>query len=62
MFWARPNGLKALFDLNLNWEDYPEEPLPYDGSLLHALERLFGVLVTNSGGSILLTNVPGITR
>jgi hypothetical protein len=62
MFWARPNGLKALFDLNLNWEDYPEEPLPYDGSLLHALERLFGVLVTNSGGRILLTNVPGITR
>ena len=62
MFWARPNGLKALFDLNLSWEDYPEEPLPYDGSLLHALERLFGILVTHSGGSILLTHVSGSTR
>lgn len=62
MFWARPDGLKALFDLNLSWEDYPEEPLPYDGSLLHALERLFGILVTHRGGSILLTNVSGCTR
>ncbi len=62
MFWARPGLLKALFDLNLNWEDYPEEPLPYDGSMLHALERLFGIAVTHRGGSILLTNVPGVTR
>ncbi len=62
MFWARPRGLKALFKLNLNWEDYPEEPLPYDGSLLHAIERLFGVVAVSSGGSILLTHVPGRTR
>jgi len=62
MFWARTEGLKALFDLNLGWEDYPEEPLPYDGSLLHALERLLGILATRSGGTILLTNVPGSTR
>jgi len=62
MFWARTAGLKALFDLNLHWEDYPEEPLPYDGSLLHALERLFGILATSSGGSILLTNVSGKAR
>ena len=62
MFWARPAGLKVLFDLHLGWEDYPEEPLPYDGSVLHALERLFGVLATSGGGSILLTNVSGSTR
>ena len=62
MFWARTAGLKALFDLNLHWEDYPEEPLAYDGTLLHALERLFGILVTSNGGAILLTNVPGSTR
>jgi len=62
MFWARTEGLQTLFDLNLVWEDYPEEPLPYDGSLLHALERLLGILVTHCGGTILLTNVPGKTH
>ena len=62
MFWARTTGLKALFDLNLHWDDYPEEPLGYDGSLLHALERLFGILSTNNDGEILLTNVSGCTR
>lgn len=62
MFWARTAGLKSLLDLNLHWEDYPEEPLPYDGSLLHALERLFGILPAYSGGTILQTNVSGSTR
>jgi len=62
MFWARTAGLKALWDMNLCWEDYPEEPLPYDGSLLHALERLFGILPVYNGGTVLLTNVSGCTR
>lgn len=62
MFWARTAGLKALLDMNLNWEDYPKEPLPYDGSLPHVLERLLGILATYSGGSILQTNVSGSTR
>jgi len=62
MFWARTTGLEELFNLNLSWEDYPEEPVPYDGSLLHAIERLFGLLVTDGDGSILLTNVEGCTR
>jgi glycosyltransferase involved in cell wall biosynthesis/SAM-dependent methyltransferase len=40
MFWFRPSALRRLFDLRLAWDDYPREPLPYDGSLLHALERI----------------------
>jgi hypothetical protein len=62
MFWARTAGLKALFDLHLQWEDYPEEPLAHDGTLLHALERLLGIFATYRGGSILQTNVSGSTR
>ena len=42
MFWARTDALKQLIELDLNWSDYPVEPLPYDGSILHALERLMG--------------------
>ncbi|MFZ5524811.1 MAG: rhamnan synthesis F family protein [Pseudomonadota bacterium] len=62
MFWARATGLQALLDLNLDWEDYPEEPLAYDGTLLHALERLFGILASYNGGAILQTYVPGSNR
>jgi lipopolysaccharide biosynthesis protein len=62
MFWARPSSIKQLFELGLTWEDYPEEPLPYDGSMLHAIERLFGIVAMANQGSIMLTNVPGCTR
>jgi glycosyltransferase involved in cell wall biosynthesis/SAM-dependent methyltransferase len=40
MFWFRPSALRRLFALRLDWEDYPKEPVPYDGSLLHAIERI----------------------
>ncbi|MBL1258889.1 rhamnan synthesis F family protein [Methylocystis sp. Sn-Cys] len=62
MFWARPRALKPMFDLGLEWNDYPAEPLPYDGSLLHGLERLYGLAATQSGFEIWNTNVPGVTR
>ena len=42
MFWARADAFQQLVKLNLNWDDYPAEPISHDGSLLHALERLFG--------------------
>lgn len=62
MFWARVDALRPLFDLGLNWQDYPVEPLPYDGSILHALERLLPFVVEKQGFRWVLTNVPGITR
>lgn len=62
MFWARPAALKAMVDLRLDWSDYPTEPLPYDGSLLHGLERLYGLSVNHAGLSIVNTYVPGVTR
>jgi glycosyltransferase involved in cell wall biosynthesis/SAM-dependent methyltransferase len=62
MFWARVEALRPLFDLRLNWQDYPAEPLPYDGSMLHALERLLPFVVAKQGFRSVLTNVLGITR
>lgn len=62
MFWARAEALAPLINLNLSWDDYPKEPLPYDGSMLHALERLFGLSLPLSNLRFASTNVIGITR
>ena len=62
MFWARPAVLQPLFDLGLSSEDWPDEPLPYDGTLLHALERALGLLTWGRPGAFATTYVPGITR
>jgi hypothetical protein len=62
MFWARTDALKPLIDLNLQWEEYPEEPLPIDGSMLHALERIFGILPSLTGFRTVVTRVEGIAR
>lgn len=62
MFWARAEALKPLFDLALAWGEYPAEPLPYDGSMLHALERLLPFVVQQQGFRSVLTNVEGVTR
>jgi lipopolysaccharide biosynthesis protein len=62
MFWARTECFTPFLRLGLTWEDYPEEPLAYDGSVLHALERLFPLVVEAGGHEIALTNVPTITR
>lgn len=61
MFWARTEALKPLFDLNLDWGDYPVEPIDHDGTMLHAIERLIPFVVRERGFDIAVTNVPGVT-
>lgn len=61
-FWMRPAAFKPLLDLNLRWDDYPEEPLPVDGTMLHGLERLFGIIPVQTGYRTVLTNIPGVSR
>jgi glycosyltransferase involved in cell wall biosynthesis len=62
MFWARSSALKPLFDLNLGWDDYPEEPVPYDGTMLHALERLLPFVIRHGGYDYATTHIPGVGR
>ncbi len=62
MFWARVEALLPLLTGQFGWEDYPEEPLPYDGTILHAIERLVPFVAQKTGYRIAMTNVPGITR
>jgi lipopolysaccharide biosynthesis protein len=62
MFWARVQALAPLFERNLDWQDYPVEPLPYDGTILHVLERLLPFVTSKQGFRLVLTNVKGVTR
>jgi glycosyltransferase involved in cell wall biosynthesis len=62
MFWCRPVALKPLFSLRLAWNDYPEEPVPYDGTILHAIERLLPLVVHNAGYRYATTHIRGVTR
>ncbi len=62
MFWARVDAISPLFDLNLDYGDYPEEPVPYDGTILHAIERLLPFVSNKMGYHNVLTNVEGISR
>jgi lipopolysaccharide biosynthesis protein len=44
MFWIRRELLDLLKPLNLSQDDFPEEAGQTDGTLQHALERIFGAL------------------
>ena len=62
MFWARTAALQPLIDLNLQWEDYPEEPVAIDGTMLHAMERIFGIVPGLAGYRTVVTRVEGVAR
>jgi hypothetical protein len=62
MFWARSEALRPLLALNLDWNDYPEEPVAIDGTILHALERLLPFAAGHAGYRYATTSVPGWTR
>ena len=62
MFWARTKAIEPILRLGLGWGDYPSEPLAGDGTVLHAVERLFGVVASQGGYSIVRTAVSGCSR
>jgi hypothetical protein len=47
MFWARVDAIKQLFYLDKNRILQPE-PIPYDGSYMHAIERITPSLIENN--------------
>ncbi len=49
MFWFRPKAMKLLFDQDWEYKDFPPEPNKIDGTLLHAVERIYSYVVQQEG-------------
>jgi len=49
MFWARPAAMAPLWALGLGVRDFPAEPTPYDGTVLHAIERMLPAVCEATG-------------
>ncbi len=57
--WFRYEALKPLFDLDLQAEAIPEEPLPQN-SILHAMERLLVYIAWNQGYDFRISPSPRV--
>jgi len=49
MFWFRTKALKKFIDSNWKYEDFPGEPMPFDGTISHAFERLYCYAAQSEG-------------
>jgi len=49
MFWYRREALVPLLNLDLVYEDFPPEPIPVDGTIAHAIERLHTIVAEHQG-------------
>jgi rhamnosyltransferase len=49
VFWARREVLSKLLEMNWKYTDFPEEPMPNDFTISHAIERVLGYLAQDAG-------------
>lgn len=49
MFWVRGKAMTSLLRKNWDYSDFPEEPVKPDGTVLHALERMYPMIVQDAG-------------
>lgn len=49
VFWAKVSALKKLFEMDWQYESFDEEPLKNDGTISHAIERVFAYVAQDAG-------------
>ncbi|MCR4651617.1 MAG: rhamnan synthesis F family protein [Lachnospiraceae bacterium] len=49
VFWARLEALKPLFQYKWQYNDFPEEPMPADGTISHSIERILPFIAQEAG-------------
>tara|TARA_Y100001954_G_C15805465_1_gene602384 strand:- start:431 stop:2767 length:2337 start_codon:yes stop_codon:yes gene_type:complete len=62
MFWAKKGSLSPLFNIGIEWDDYPIEPIGNDGTILHAIERLLPLITVKQGFKNKQTYIKGVSR
>ncbi len=48
-FWCRTNSMKRLYQHRFDRADFPTEPAPVDGTIMHAIERIFPFVAQHEG-------------
>lgn len=72
-YWARTDAIKKVFEKEWKYEDFPKEPVADDGTILHAIERIYpfaaqsegyysGWVMCDKGAAIELTNLNHMIR
>ena len=49
MFWFRPRAFKKILEKDWKYEDFPKEPNKIDGTILHAVERVYPFVAQDAG-------------
>ncbi len=49
VFWCKSAALEKLLAKDWKYEDFHEEPLPWDGTISHAIERVLGYVAQDAG-------------
>lgn len=49
VFWAKTCSVDKLLKVDWKYEDFPAEPFPPDGTISHAIERIFGYVAQDAG-------------
>lgn len=55
VFWAKSKAIQKLYTKSWKYEDFPEEPLAFDGEINHAIERIMQYLVEDAGYIVKMT-------
>lgn len=49
MFWLRGKAMHPFYRYSWQINDFPKEPIPSDGTILHAMERMYPMIVQEGG-------------